>query len=58
MVKADVRALLDACTQEKDMTFKVINEDQMINKIFNSLEIRMNDKAYVITSKAKCHKVV
>lgn len=58
IVKADVRALLDASTQEKDMAFKVINEDQMINKIFNSLEIRMNDKAYAITSKAKCHKSV
>lgn len=56
MVKADVRALLSACKSEKRMKFKGVNETQLLGKIFDCMEIRMNGKAYEIKSVANCHK--
>ena len=56
MVKADVRALGSSCKRERKMSFKIVSEDELLDKIFNSMEIRMNGKAYVVESNAKCHK--
>lgn len=57
MLKADVKAIKAACVKEKMLNFTLQNENAIINKIFNAFEIRMNDKAYTLNSKAECHKV-
>lgn len=57
MIKADVKAIKAACMKEKMLVFTLQNENAIINKIFNAFEIRMNNKAYTLKSKAECHKV-
>lgn len=56
MIKADVKAIKTACLKEKMLVFTLQNENAIINKIFNAFEIRMNNKAYTLKSKAECHK--
>ena len=57
MVKADVRALLAAHQTEKMMEFTTAAEKKVINQIFGSMRVRMSGEAYVVKSKARCHKV-
>lgn len=56
MMRTDVKALKQAATTEKFMQFSMSNEGRILNKIFSAIEIRMNNKAYTLTSKAKAHK--
>ena len=56
MLKADVKAIRLACVQDKMLKFTIQNEARIINKIFNAIEIRMNEKAYTLESRAHCHK--
>lgn len=56
MIKADVKAIKASCVKEKMLVFTLQNENTIINKIFNAFNVRINDKAYVLTSKAECHK--
>lgn len=57
MIKAVVKAIKAACVKEKMLVFTLQNENAIINKIFNAFEIRINNKAYILGSKAECHKV-
>lgn len=57
MLKADVKVIRLACVQDKMLRFTIQNESRIINMIFNAIKIRMNDEAYVVSSRAKCHKV-
>ena len=56
MLKADVKAIRLACVQDKMLKFTIQNEARIINKIFNAIEIRMNEKTYTLESRAHCHK--
>lgn len=56
MVKADVRALMRAHQTEKFMEFTTAAEKKVMNQIFGAMRTRMAGKAYVVHSKALCHK--
>lgn len=58
MKKADVRAILAAAKREKEMAFTVLREDRILDKVFLAMEVRMNNHAYNLDSKAKVHKPV
>lgn len=56
MVKADVRAIMAAHQTEKFMEFTTAAEKKVLNQIFGAMRIRMAGNAYVVNSKAACHK--
>ena len=55
-VRADVRYIMTAFATAKEGKVKTMNEQRVTLAIFDALRVRMESKAYVIESSAKCHK--
>lgn len=56
MKRADVEALKLAITQEKNMEFTLRNERVFLNKFMLAYQVRRENRAYKLESKAKIHQ--